>query len=103
MLSALRGWAFGPPKEGWVGGRFSISRPANRLGDVPGRAGKMCRFARGLLRDVQGFTAYFKHRITSGPIEAFNNQMARFIHGSCGITNLDYLFLKMRAQSHQQN
>ena len=63
----------------------------------------VCRFARGLLRDVEGFTAYFKHRITSGPIEAFNNQMARFIHRSCGITNLDYLFLKMRAQSLQQN
>lgn len=63
----------------------------------------ICRFARGLLRDLDCFTAYFKHRITSGPIEAFNNQIARLIHRSCGVTNLDYLFLKLRAQSLQQN
>lgn len=60
-------------------------------------------FARILLKSKDCFTAYFKHRITSGPIEAFNNQIARLIHRSCGITNLDYLFLKMRAQSLQQN
>lgn len=63
----------------------------------------ICRFARGLLRDLDCFTAYFNHRITSGPIEAFNNQIARLIHRSCGVTNLDYLFLKLRAQSLQQN
>ena len=60
-------------------------------------------FAKILLKAKDAFTAYFKHRITSGPIEAFNNQIARLIHRSCGITNLDYLFLKMRAQSLQQN
>jgi transposase len=60
-------------------------------------------FARILLKSKDCFTAYFKHRITSGPIEAFNNQIARLIHRSCGVSNLDYLFLKMRAQSLQQN
>ena len=63
----------------------------------------ICRFARGALRDLDCFAAYFKHRITSGPIEAFNNQIARLIHRSCGVTNLDYLFLKLRAQSLQQS
>jgi transposase len=62
----------------------------------------LCRFAKGLLRDLEAATAFFKHRITSGPIEAFNNQIARLIHRSCGIANLGYLFLKMRAQSLQR-
>lgn len=63
----------------------------------------LCRFAKGMLRDIKSFSAYFKHRITSGPIEAFNNQIARLIHRACGVSNLDYLFLKLRAQSLQQN
>jgi len=34
------------------------------------------RFARGWLRDLPAITAFFKHRITSGKIESFNNQIA---------------------------
>ena len=34
------------------------------------------RFARGLLRDLPAITAFFKHRITSGKIESFNNHAA---------------------------
>lgn len=60
------------------------------------------RFAKGLLRDLSAITAYFKHRITSGRIESFNNQIARVIHRACGVTNIDHLFLKMRAQSLKQ-
>ena len=60
------------------------------------------RFARGLLRDLPAITAFFKHRITSGKIESFNNQIARLIHRACGMTNLRHLFLKMRAQSIKQ-
>jgi hypothetical protein len=30
--------------------------------------------------NLDGFTADFKHRITSGPIKDFNNQIARLIH-----------------------
>jgi hypothetical protein len=62
----------------------------------------LCRFARSLLKDLHSAAAFFRHRITSGPIEAFNNQISRLIHRSCGIANLGYLFLKMRAQSLQQ-
>lgn len=84
------------------------AQAANRLQDwcasaIASAVHPLCRFARGLLRDLDCFTAYFKHRITSGPIEAFNNQIARLIHRSCGVSNLDYLFLKLRAQSLQQN
>ena len=60
-------------------------------------------FARGLLRDLPAAVAFFKHRVTSGPIEAFNNQIARLIHRSCGIANPGYLYLKMRAQSLQRS
>jgi transposase len=62
----------------------------------------LCSFARSLLRELPAAAAFFRHRITSGPIEAFNNQIVRLVHRSCGITNLSYLFLKMRAQSLQQ-
>ena len=64
--------------------------------------GPMMRFAKGILRDLAEITAYFKHRITAGRIEAFNNQIARVIHRACGMTNLRHLFLKMRAQSLKQ-
>jgi transposase len=62
----------------------------------------MIRFAKGVMRDIKEITAYFKHRVTSGRIEAFNNQIARLIHRACGMTNLKHLFLKMRAQSLKQ-
>ena len=62
----------------------------------------LLRFARGILRDLPAITAFFKHRITSGRIESFNNQIARLIHRACGMTNLRHLFLKMRAQSLKQ-
>ena len=62
----------------------------------------MIRFAKGILRDLKEVTAYFRHRVTSGRIEAFNNQIARVIHRACGMTNLRHLFLKMRAQSLKQ-
>ena len=62
----------------------------------------LVRFAKGVLRDLKEITAYFRHRITSGRIEAFNNQIARLIHRACGMTNLRHLFLKMRAQSLKQ-
>lgn len=62
----------------------------------------LLRFARGILRDLAAITAFFRHRITSGRIESFNNQIARLIHRACGMTNLRHLFLKMRAQSLKQ-
>jgi hypothetical protein len=58
------------------------------------------------LREISRGVAFpsltFKHRITSGKIESFNNQIARLIHRACGMTNLGHLFLKMRAQSLKQ-
>jgi transposase len=62
----------------------------------------LMHFAKGVLRDIRHVVAYFTHNITSGLIEAFNNQIARVIHRACGMTDLDYLTLKMRAQSLQR-
>ncbi len=62
----------------------------------------LAHFAKGVLRDIRHVVAYFVHNITSGLIESFNNQIARVIHRACGMTDLDYLTLKMRAQSLQQ-
>ena len=60
---------------------------------------KTVRLDIGVMRDPKEVTAYFKHRVTSGRIKAFNNRTARLIHRACGMTNLKHLFLKMRAQS----
>ena len=42
---------------------------------------------------------YCKHKITTGPLEAFNNTISRIIHRACGVRNMDYLFLKLRQES----
>jgi transposase len=34
---------------------------------------------------------FCEHRITLGPLESFNNTVARIIHRACGVTDLDYL------------
>lgn len=55
-------------------------------------------FARGVWRVRDGIIAYCKHHVTSGKIEAFNNQIARLLHRGCGYRNLDHLFLRLRQQ-----
>lgn len=59
----------------------------------------LVRFANGLTRDKQEILNYFKHRITTGPLEAFNNIVARILHRTCGMGNLGYLFQKLRQES----
>ena len=55
------------------------------------RRGMGPRPARLLLGD------HVPHRISYGPIEAFNKQIARRIHRSYGISDFVYLCFKMRA------
>lgn len=57
------------------------------------------RFARGLRRSARGILNYFTHRITSGPIEGFNNLISRAIHRACGVRDREYLYLKLRQES----
>ena len=56
-------------------------------------------FARGLRRDLGGVVAFFRHKLTNGPIEAFNSIIGRTIYRACGVKDLDYLFLKLRQES----
>ena len=57
------------------------------------------RFARSLVRAKEGVLNYCRHQITTARLEGFNNVISRIIHRACGVTNLDYLFLKLRQES----
>ncbi|MFO8011682.1 MAG: transposase [Phycisphaerae bacterium] len=54
---------------------------------------------RSLERAEDEILNFCKHRITLGPLEGFNNLISRIMHRACGVTNLDYLFLKLRQES----
>lgn len=56
-------------------------------------------FARSLLRARNEVLNYCKHKITTGPLEAFNNTISRIIHRACGMRDLAYLYLKLRQES----
>jgi len=57
------------------------------------------RFGRSLLKAKDEVLNFCRHPITIGPLESFNNTVSRIIHRACGVTNLDYLFLKLRQES----
>lgn len=63
---------------------------------------ELARFAKGLAEAKDQILSFCKHRITSAKIEAFNNIVSRVIHKACGVSNLDYLFLKLRQESLQK-
>lgn len=54
------------------------------------------QFGRSIEKAKEEIVNYCKHKITTGPLEGFNNTVSRLIHRACGIRNLDYLFLKLR-------
>lgn len=60
------------------------------------------RFAAGLLGAKEQILNFCQHRITSARIEAFNTIVSRVIHKACGVSNLDFLFLKLRQESLQR-
>jgi transposase len=61
------------------------------------------RLAKGFEKGMAQIVSYIKHRITSGKIEGFNNLISRFIHRACGITNLSYLYARLRHDSIMRN
>lgn len=61
--------------------------------------GELQRFANGLSDAKQQILNFCQHRITSARIEAFNTIVSRVLHKTCGVTNLDFLFLKLRQES----
>lgn len=86
-------WACGSEREAeaWLDGWIDWALDS---GIAP-----LARFARGLRRSARGVLNYFKHRITSGPIEGFNNLISRTIRRACGIRDREYLYLKLRQES----
>jgi transposase len=62
---------------------------------------ELTRFAKGLLAVKEQIVSYCKHRITSARIESFNAAIQRVIQKACGVSNLDYLWLKLRQISLQ--
>jgi len=63
---------------------------------------ELSRFAHGLREAKAHIISYCKHRITSAKIESFNAQISRVMHKACGVSNLDYLWLKLRQASLQR-
>lgn len=57
------------------------------------------RFANGLAEAKEQILNFCQHRITSARIEAFNTIVSRVLHKACGVSNLDFLFLKLRQES----
>jgi transposase len=57
------------------------------------------RFANGLVEAKEQILNFCQHRITSARIEAFNTLVSRVIHKACGVSDLDFLFLKLRQES----
>ena len=62
---------------------------------------ELARFARGLLSAKEQIVSFCTHQITSARIESFNAAIQRVLQKSCGITNVDYLWLKLRQVSLQ--
>jgi transposase len=60
------------------------------------------RFANGLLEAGDQIVSYCKHQLTSAKIESFNAQIQRVMQKACGVSNLDYLWLKLRQASLQR-
>lgn len=59
----------------------------------------MIRYARGLWRDRENILSYIRYEVTTGPLEAFNGTIERILRRSCGIRDLEYLYLKIRQES----
>lgn len=67
------------------------------------RLKSFARLAKGFTKSSAQIVSYVKHKITSGKIESFNNQIARIIHRSCGVVDLDYLFIRLRHATVMRN
>lgn len=57
------------------------------------------KFGRSLMKAREQVLNFVRHRITTAPLEGFNNTVSRIIHRACGVRSLDYLFLKLRQES----
>jgi transposase len=59
----------------------------------------LIRYAKGLWRDRENILSYIRYEITTGPLEAFNGTIERVLRRSCGMRDLEYLYLKIRQET----
>lgn len=59
----------------------------------------LIRFAKGLWRSKAEVLNYIQYRVTTGPLESLNNIIEQILRRSCGMRDIDYLFLKVRQVS----
>ena len=61
------------------------------------------RYGRSPLEAKQEVLNFCRFSITTAPLEGFNNTVSRILHRARGMTNLDYLHLKLRQESLQSH
>lgn len=60
---------------------------------------QMRKFAQSLMRAHDEIVAFCHYPITTARLESFNALVARIIRKSCGVSDLEYLFLKLRQEA----
>jgi transposase len=60
---------------------------------------ELLRFAKGLWRSRVEVLNYISHQVTTGPLESLNNIIEQILRRSCGMRNIEYLYLKVRQAS----
>ena len=59
--------------------------------------GEMAKMAKTLREHEEGILAYFKHRITSGPMEGVNNKVKTLMKATYGLRDEEYLELRLKS------
>lgn len=56
-------------------------------------------FAYGLLNAKDEIMAFCRYPFTNGRLEGFNNIVSRLLHRTCGVYDLQYLYLRLRQET----
>jgi len=59
----------------------------------------LIRFAKGIWRSRAEVLNYIQHQVTTGPLESLNNIIEQILRRSCGMRDIEYLYLKVRQVS----
>ena len=60
---------------------------------------ELLRFAKSIWRCRHEVLNYIPYQVTTGPLESFNNVIEQVLRRSCGMRDIEYLFLKVRQVS----
>lgn len=60
---------------------------------------QMTKFAKALMKAHDEIVAFCHYPITTAKLESFNTLVARIVRKSCGVSDLEYLFLKLRQEA----